>query len=105
MNAHCCQIGQPVKAARADAAQIIRKDDLRPSSPARRGLNFAKWIFPTGILALLPKCPMCLAAYVAFATGVGISLPIATCLRALTVVLCMASLLYLTTKQLRRRFR
>jgi hypothetical protein len=101
VNAHCCQIGQPVNAARADKAKTIQ-NDLRPLSPARCGLNFAKWIFPTGILALLPKCPMCIAAYVALATGVGISPPTANYLRVTTVVLCVASLLYLAAKHLRR---
>lgn len=100
MSAHCCQVGEPV-----NAAQIIKKDDLRPLSPARRCLNFAKWIYPTGILALLPKCPLCLAAYVALATGVGISLPTANYLRMLTVALCGASLLYLAAKHLRRMVR
>ena len=46
-----------------------------PKTPkrGRHCLKVAGWVFPTAILALLPKCPACLAAYVAAATGLGIS--------------------------------
>lgn len=67
----------------------------------RRGRELAGWIVPTATLALLPKCPVCLAAYVALATGIGISLPTATYLRAMLVVLCVAALAFLAVKRLR----
>ena len=49
----------------------------------------------------MPKCPMCVAAYVALATGIGISLPVAIYLRAALVVLCVASLIFITLRRLR----
>ncbi len=92
MNArHCCQI----KTRAGDNAR-------RPVSRLRRGREIAGWIVPTATLALLPKCPACVAAYVALATGIGISLPTATYLRAILVVLCVASLVFITAKRLRR---
>jgi hypothetical protein len=91
MNArHCCRI----KTRAGDNA-------CRPASGLRRGGEIAGWIVPTATLALLPKCPACVAAYVALATGIGISLPTATCLRAVLVVWCVASLVFIAAGRLR----
>jgi hypothetical protein len=40
------------------------------------------------------------AAYVALATGIGISLPTAAYLRAMLAVLCVASLVLITARRL-----
>jgi hypothetical protein len=53
------------------------------SLPTRfRGVGrFFSWILPSAILVLMPKCPVCLAAYIALGAGVGLSLPSAENLR------------------------
>jgi len=86
----CCEIN-------ARAGDTAR----RPVSLFRRGGEIAAWIIPTATLALLPKCPVCVAAYVALATGIGISLPAATYLRVTLVALCVASLAFIAATRLR----
>jgi len=45
---------------------------------------------------------MCVAAYVALATGIGISLPAATYLRTSLIVSCVASLIFIAARRLWR---
>ncbi len=69
---------------------------------ARRGLEIAGWIIPGTVAALLPKCPACLAAYLAVGSGIGISLSAAAHMQVSVLILCITLLLYLTVKRLGR---
>jgi hypothetical protein len=62
--------------------------------------NAAEWIVPGVGLALMPKCPACVAAYVALVTGVGISYSAAANLRLLLLVLFTATLLFVAARHL-----
>jgi hypothetical protein len=102
MNTHrCCEVAASDSRPKPFAAPVT---DGEPDPPtfARRCLDIAGWIVPGAILALMPKCPACLAAYVAIGTGVGLSLSAATHLRALLLMLCIALLLYLGVRRLCR---
>jgi hypothetical protein len=57
------------------------------------------------LLILLPKCPMCIAAYLTLWTGASIAMPVAMHLRPMVAILFMASvcLLGLRWAAVRRR--
>lgn len=63
-------------------------------TPTRRASDLARWLIPGAILSLMPKCPLCIAGYIALATGIGISVSAVAYLRELLIILCLASLLY-----------
>ena len=69
----------------------------------RRGTEAASWLVPGSLLILMPKCPVCLAAYVAAATGLGLSASAASDLRMSLIVLCIASLAFLAARLLLRK--
>jgi hypothetical protein len=71
-------------------------------SIVRRAVDLASWIVPSAILALIPKCPICLAGYVALWTGLGLSVAAAANLRMLLIIGCVISLVFLTARQTRR---
>jgi hypothetical protein len=56
-------------------------------------------------MAMLPKCPMCLAAYIAIWTGVGILLSAATHLRMSLLVLSVGLALFMAAKNTSRLIR
>ena len=88
---HCCQ---RTTQARDSASRLA-------SGWQGRG-EFAGWFIPGAILVLLPKCPMCVVAYVALFSGIGISFATASLLRTSLLILCIATLLFLVMKRLSR---
>ena len=60
--------------------------------------RFAGWVVPTAVLVAMPKCPVCLVAYVALATGVGLSVTTASYLRGAAIVLCLVVLVYFAAR-------
>ena len=64
-----------------------------------RGAEVAGWVLPGATLALLPKCPACVATYVALATGMGISFSTAACVRTSIVVASVSVLLLVAARR------
>lgn len=88
--------GGPICACRRIAASP------QPAAPvrklARRSRGAAAWALPSVALALVPKCPMCIAAYLALGGGLGISLGTAAHLRTALLWLCWGVLALLTVR-------
>ncbi len=74
----------------------------RRASLARRSLGAASHVVPAAVLVLLPKCPACLAAWLAVGTGIGVTVSTAAYLRTALLGLCLASLGYLAARHLFR---
>jgi hypothetical protein len=61
-------------------------------TPRRRPIaTIVGWILPATVLALMPKCPVCVAAYVAALTGMGISLSAAAYVRTSLIAIALAT--------------
>ena len=69
-------------------------------APLQRAGKGVAWALPSATLLLMPKCPVCLAAYVALWTGVGLSLHAAAYLRWTLLALSTLTLLSLAVKHL-----
>lgn len=68
-----------------------------------RCLAGLRWVVPAALLALMPKCPLCFAGYVALATGIGLSFTVASWLRLGLIILCAAALAWFAVKAIRKR--
>lgn len=63
--------------------------------------SFLGWVFPSCLLMLVPKCPLCIAAYMAAATGIGISVSTAAGIRYALVAACVALIVFAVRRSLR----
>jgi hypothetical protein len=95
----CCNDGE--LAAHA-VPEPVAHSSARPSSWPRRIATLIKWAIPVTTLALLPKCPACVAAYALLFTGIGLSRPAATGMRWTLIALSLAALGYLLLRAVRR---
>ena len=73
MTGRCCTGGQPSRRL------------------ARRLTRGAASLLPCAFLAVLPKCPLCLAAWIAACTGVTLPTMVAGSIRPTLVIACVLS--------------
>ncbi len=66
-----------------------------------RDKKFVGWLLPAAILTAIPKCPICLAAYLALATGFEISLTTAAHIRVVLMLVCAVCLGVFAFRQMR----
>lgn len=69
---------------------------------ARRWFGVGGSVGPGVLLVLLPKCPACVAAYLAVFTGAGLAGPVAEYLRPVMAVVFAASVIYIVAERLVR---
>ena len=67
-------------------------DTRRQRAWLRRAREVAGWLVPGALLALMPKCPLCLVAYVALCSGLTLSYSSAHILMRLLTALCIGAL-------------
>jgi threonine/homoserine/homoserine lactone efflux protein len=87
MTAHCC----------------AQRGGLPPL--ARRLSEAAASMLPGLGLVLLPKCPLCLAAWLTIATGVAVSAAVAAWIHGLIVAFGVAVVAFVAVQMIRRRER
>ena len=68
----------------------------------RRLGSTVRWAVPSAVLVLLPKCPMCIAAYLALWTGVTVSTSVAGGVRVGLIGACLACIFWMCFRQLRK---
>jgi hypothetical protein len=69
-----------------------------------RAWRVAAGALSLGVWAFMPKCPLCLAAYVALWTGLTLSVAAATCLRWSLLFLSAALLCYFVVRRAARAY-
>ena len=62
-------------------------------------------VAPAAVLVLLPKCPACVAAWLAVGAGIGVSVSAVAALRWLIVGMCVACLAWIAVRQVLRMVR
>ena len=63
-----------------------------------------KCAVPATILILLPKCPICLAAWISAISGFGVSISVAGYLRWGLIIVCVTSLFYFVLSRFKKSF-
>ena len=79
--------------------------DLKAPTRLGRVGGLFSWVAPGAVLALMPKCPACLAAYIALGTGIGVSVPVAENLRIAAVAISVTVLITLASRGVARHWK
>lgn len=102
---NCCSNDDDQPPAEKADAIAWSKNSLPKATLWQRIVTLIQWGLPVVTLALVPKCPVCMAAYVLLFTGVGLSLAVASAIRWIMIALSIAALTFLLLRGMRRTWR
>ncbi|MDQ2833899.1 MAG: hypothetical protein M3Y50_09175 [Acidobacteriota bacterium] len=98
----CCGVSGCGTSRVKDEERTV-EDGTLCRAAARRGAKASGWVLPGAALILMPKCPACLAAYVALVSGVGISVSMAAWVRGTVLMGSGAMLVFGVVRWLLRK--
>jgi hypothetical protein len=88
--------------AQANQPTPILEQQTPRRSAYDTGRKFLAVLVPGLLWALIPKCPACLAAYIALATGLSVSVSVASHLRYVLIAIFLVTVSVLAWSQMRR---
>ncbi|MEP6704814.1 MAG: hypothetical protein ABJB34_08415 [Acidobacteriota bacterium] len=84
------------------APRLPKAGSFKGSDAYRIANSAARWLLPGALFIIIPKCPLCIVAYVAAFTGIGLSVAAAESIRLLLMTTCIAAFVYLSALVIRR---
>ena len=69
----------------------------------RKVTTVSGWLLPSAFLLLIPKCPLCIVAYTAVGTGIGISVSTAAGIRYSMITACIGLLVFAVFRTIAQR--
>lgn len=101
--AGCCHCSGPPSLTPAQSGTTSATScPFAPISHSRSAWEIAAGALSLAVWVLMPKCPVCLAAYVALWTGLGLSFGAATSIRWALLGVSSALLLFVIVRQVSR---
>jgi hypothetical protein len=96
---NCCTAESKAPLLLKEGWQRLREAGVVNGRPASEiASSAAKWLLPSALLLFIPKCPLCIVAYVAMFSGIGLSISTATNLRIALIAISSAALVYLASR-------
>jgi len=90
---------------RSETSQTGGEPTLVSKAGRRSLMGLLRWFVPSAVLAMMPKCPLCVATYYTLLTGLGMSLAVAVVVRNLLIVVCIGMLVVAVLGLIRKFFR
>lgn len=102
---NCCtsRDDDTAEAKYASALLACASQEQRAHSPwLGRAALCLKWAIPVTVLAIIPKCPVCIAGYVLLFTGMSLSVSVVAGVRWGLIALSVLAIAWLIIRVLRR---